>query len=79
MSSTIPKRPDTGGTKGKQLNVKINIFPVASLATAPVYHYDIAITPDVPPVKSRLVWQQVELELGNLYGSLFLAYDGCSF
>lgn len=77
MSSTnMPKRPDKGGAKGKQIQVKANIFK-ASLPDVTFYHYDVAITPEVPPPKARLVWQQAEVLMKEtLKENVFLAYDG---
>jgi hypothetical protein len=71
--STIPSRPDAGGSKGRAITVKTNFFPVTALADVPVYHYDVAITPELPPANSRRAWAQVELLLPK---GTFLAFDG---
>jgi eukaryotic translation initiation factor 2C len=71
--SSIPLRPDAGGSKGRSITVKTNFFPVTALADVPVYHYDVCITPELPPANSRRVWAQVELLLPK---DTFLAFDG---
>ena len=74
--SLLPNRPDKGGTKGKTVSVKANIFAVTKLGNQLSYQFDVATTPEVPAVVSRHVWRQVELQLTKLYGPTFLAYDG---
>lgn len=74
--TTLPRRPDAGGKSGKQIEVKTNFFKVSSLSQQPVHHYDIAITPDAPPVKNRRIWAQMELQIQKANPKAFLAYDG---
>lgn len=41
------------GTQGRTVSIKTNFVEIKSLPTGIVYHYDIAISPTVPPRLNR--------------------------
>ncbi|OZJ02549.1 hypothetical protein BZG36_04505 [Bifiguratus adelaidae] len=56
------------GKAGQPVKVRTNFFPVISFPERIIYHYDLNIEPDVPPIINRKVWKHFE-EL-NLSGAL---------
>ncbi|KAJ3287814.1 argonaute 1 [Borealophlyctis nickersoniae] len=52
----FPARPGIGQS-GRQIQVRANFFPITSLPSQNIHHYDINIVPDVPPAKNRRVYQ----------------------
>ncbi|RKO88986.1 Piwi domain-containing protein [Blyttiomyces helicus] len=81
MSSPVevtpfPLRPDNGGTTGRLLRVRVNIFPVRALAETTAYQYDVVMKPEVPPVAARQVWKLVEEELRAKSPKALVVYDG---
>lgn len=70
------QRPDVGNT-GRATRVRANFFEVQSFPQNNIHHYDITITPDVPPVINRKIWKTFEDQGGQ--GSLAgikPVYDG---
>ncbi|KAI9002409.1 Piwi domain-containing protein [Gaertneriomyces semiglobifer] len=66
----FPPRPNIG-TSGRQIQVRANFFPITSLPGSNLYHYEVEITPDVPPAKNRRVyqlWEDEQLLSGGLNG-----------
>ncbi|KAJ1553664.1 Eukaryotic translation initiation factor 2C [Cladochytrium tenue] len=61
MSWQFPQRPGFGSA-GRLIQVRSNFFPVQSLPQLPIHHYEVVITPEVPPVKNRRVYQLWEDE-----------------
>jgi hypothetical protein len=61
------KRPNVGST-GRATRVRANFFEVQSFPENNIHHYDITITPDVPPVINRKIWKTFEEQDGQ--GSL---------
>ncbi|KAF9973718.1 eukaryotic translation initiation factor 2C, 2 [Actinomortierella ambigua] len=59
MEVTYTRRPGYG-TKGIRTEVLSNFFPVTKLPDVLVYHYDVSITPDVPPSVNRKVFSGLE-------------------
>ncbi|KAF9427106.1 eukaryotic translation initiation factor 2C, 2 [Podila epigama] len=57
---TIAQRPDKGGVEGRRLQVKTNFFAIPQLPVDTIWHYDVAITPEIPPEKARKLWQVIE-------------------
>jgi eukaryotic translation initiation factor 2C len=55
------RRPGTGRT-GQPTRVRANFFQVDALPNANIHHYDVVISPDVPPALNRRVYQQFEEE-----------------
>ncbi|KAG0320493.1 Eukaryotic translation initiation factor 2C [Podila horticola] len=68
MSTTSPpitltqnaRRPDAGGTQGRPLQVKANFFAIKKLPVDTVWHYDVSITPELPPARARKLWKEIE-------------------
>ncbi|KFH71161.1 hypothetical protein MVEG_04007 [Podila verticillata NRRL 6337] len=50
------KRPGTG-TVGKPIRIHANFFEITQLPNINVTHYDVTITPDVPPIVNRKVYE----------------------
>ncbi|KAJ3089874.1 hypothetical protein HK102_005260 [Quaeritorhiza haematococci] len=72
-----PVRPGIGSS-GRQIQVRANFFPVQSLPGQNIHHYDVNITPDVPPAKNRRIyqlWEDSSLLSGALNG-IRPVYDG---
>ncbi|KAF9120015.1 Eukaryotic translation initiation factor 2C [Mortierella sp. 14UC] len=59
-------RPDKGGTSGKPIQVRTNFFAIKKLQVDTIYHYDVAISPEIPPVKARLLWKVIEATFPEL-------------
>ncbi|KAF8933946.1 Eukaryotic translation initiation factor 2C [Haplosporangium bisporale] len=53
-------RPDGGGTKGDVVQVKANFFAIKELPVETVWHYDVSITPELPPARARKLWKEIE-------------------
>ncbi|GBB98146.1 hypothetical protein RclHR1_03150009 [Rhizophagus clarus] len=53
------KRPSLG-RQGRETRVRANFFEVTSLPEANIHHYDVTITPQVPPLLNRKVYQEFE-------------------
>ncbi|KAG0349818.1 eukaryotic translation initiation factor 2C, 2 [Podila minutissima] len=53
-------RPDEGGQDGKRINVRANFFAIPQLPVDTIWHYDVAITPEIPPEKARRLWKVIE-------------------
>ncbi|RKO93090.1 Piwi domain-containing protein [Blyttiomyces helicus] len=73
----FPVRPGIGQS-GRQITVRANFFPVQSLPGQNIHHYDVTITPDVPPAKNRRIyqaWEDTELLSGAL-GGVRPVFDG---
>jgi eukaryotic translation initiation factor 2C len=70
------KRPDVGNT-GRATRVRANFFEVQSFPQNNIHHYDVTITPDVPPVINRKIWKTFEDQdgQGSLKG-IKPVYDG---
>ncbi|KAI8828499.1 Piwi domain-containing protein, partial [Chytridium lagenaria] len=70
-------RPGVGNA-GRQIQVRANFFPIMTLPQLPIHHYEVVITPDVPPAKSRRVYQLWEDEalLSGELGGVRPVFDG---
>jgi hypothetical protein len=53
------KRPSLG-RQGREIRVRANFFEITSLPEANIHHYDVTITPQVPPLLNRKVYQEFE-------------------
>ncbi|KAJ2997992.1 hypothetical protein HDV02_004994 [Globomyces sp. JEL0801] len=73
---SLPRKPDGGGTTGRAIILKANVFPVTGLADSHAFQYDIAITPELPAQKSRRVFQQAEVLIKKLNPNAWFVYDG---
>ncbi|KAG0300267.1 eukaryotic translation initiation factor 2C, 2 [Linnemannia gamsii] len=52
------KRPNPGSA-GKAIKINANFFEITQLPNINVYHYDVTITPDVPPLVNRRVFEHM--------------------
>jgi hypothetical protein len=70
------RRPGLG-SEGKHIKVRANFFEVLQLPQASIIHYDVTITPDVPPQLNRRVFERfVELNRNGALGGTRPVYDG---
>ncbi|KAF8931279.1 argonaute 1 [Haplosporangium bisporale] len=53
-------RPDGGSREGKLISVRANFFAIPQLPVDTIWHYDVAITPAIPPEKARRLWKVIE-------------------
>lgn len=58
------RRPNPG-TVGKPIKINANFFEISQLPNINVYHYDVTITPDVPPIVNRRVFEHMLVVYGN--------------
>ncbi|KAK5809212.1 Piwi domain-containing protein [Linnemannia elongata] len=52
------------GTSGQAISIRSNFFEVTQLPNNMVHHYDVTITPDVPPPVTRKIFHQVTTSYG---------------
>src|SRR4051812_49045116 len=75
------RRPGLG-REGKPMKVRANFFEVQQLPETNIIHYDVTITPDVPPQLNRRVFDRfVELNRNGVnrngaLGDIRPVYDG---
>ncbi|KAF9323131.1 hypothetical protein BG006_001739 [Podila minutissima] len=70
------KRPGTG-TAGKQIKIRSNFFEITQLPNINVTHYDVTITPDVPPIVNRKVYEHfITLHRVSDLGGARPVFDG---
>ncbi|KAI8619684.1 Piwi domain-containing protein [Chytriomyces sp. MP71] len=74
-SPAFPPRPALGRS-GRAIQVRSNFFPVQSLPQRPIHHYEVVITPEVPPAKNRRVYQLWEDEGRGELGGVRPVFDG---
>ena len=73
---TFPARPDVG-VKGRRIRVRANFFELISIPGKNLYHYDIKITPEIPPSLNRRVFKELMLKYGETeLGGSIAVYDG---
>ncbi|KAL2917525.1 hypothetical protein HK105_202806 [Polyrhizophydium stewartii] len=73
----LARRPDAGGSLGRSIRVRTNIFPVTALPDIRVYQYDVIFEPDVPPPAARRAWKVLEVYLKRKVGpKCVLVFDG---
>jgi hypothetical protein len=53
------RRPGLGRV-GRNIKVRANFFEVKTLPDANIHHYDITISPDVPPALNRKIYKKFE-------------------
>ncbi|KAF9088048.1 Eukaryotic translation initiation factor 2C [Mortierella sp. GBA35] len=53
------------GTAGKAIKIRANFFEITQLPNINVHHYDVTITPDVPPIVNRRVFEHMLLVYGK--------------
>ncbi|POG78591.1 Piwi domain-containing protein [Rhizophagus irregularis DAOM 181602=DAOM 197198] len=71
----VNKRPSLG-TQGRKIHVYTNFFEITSLPKANIYHYDLTITPDVPFLLTRKVFQIFEDSHSKKLKNTPLVFDG---
>ncbi|KAF9087913.1 eukaryotic translation initiation factor 2C, 2 [Mortierella sp. AD031] len=59
MQVTEYVRRPTPGRSGKPVNIYSNFFEVKQLPNITIHHYDMTITPDVPPPVNRKIFEQL--------------------
>jgi hypothetical protein len=70
------KRPGLGRS-GRSIRVRANFFEVTSLPDADIHHYDIDISPEVPPAMNRKIYKHFEaLHSESDLGKIKPVYDG---
>jgi eukaryotic translation initiation factor 2C len=47
------------GKLGKAVNIHSNFFEVKQLPNITIHHYDVTVTPDVPPPVNRKIFEQL--------------------
>ncbi|KNC97218.1 uncharacterized protein SPPG_07605 [Spizellomyces punctatus DAOM BR117] len=69
-------RPEPG-TSGRPIRVRTNWIRITRLPTRPIIHYDVAFTPDVPPVFAKKVFAAFEHAYKDSgLGGMKPAFDG---
>ena len=72
-------RPDYG-VIGRAIEVRTNFFEITSLPQSSIIHYDVTISPDVPPVINRKVYEEFETHQRNgALNGLKPVFDGMIF
>ncbi|KAI1319425.1 argonaute 1 [Mortierella claussenii] len=70
------KRP-AAGKAGKPTTVRANFFEVSKLPDITVHHYDVTVTPDVPPPVNRKIYEQfIATYADSELGGARPVYDG---
>ncbi|KAG0006440.1 argonaute 1 [Modicella reniformis] len=69
-------RPDRGGKEGRTTEVKANFFSIQKLPTSKLFHYDISITPEIPPKRARQLWGFLEKQPDFAREHARIAFDG---
>nr|CAG8437835.1 8491_t:CDS:10 [Entrophospora candida] len=70
------ERPNFG-SEGRAIRVYTNFFKITSLPEADIIHYDITITPSVPPALNRKVYKEfVELNRTGILCGIRPVFDG---
>src|SRR2546423_6263312 len=63
--------------QGRTINVRTNFFEVKSLPDTNIYHYNVTIIPEVPPILNRRIFQRFEeLHSRSDLGRIKPVYDG---
>ncbi|CAI2168374.1 8249_t:CDS:2 [Funneliformis geosporum] len=63
------------GRNGREIRVRANFFEVTAVPEANIHHYDIAITPEVPPSLNRKIYKQFEF-INCKNNNILPVYDG---
>ncbi|RHZ87940.1 hypothetical protein Glove_28g30 [Diversispora epigaea] len=65
------------GEAGKAVRVRTNFFEATALPDANILHFDVTITPDVPPALNRKIFQTFEEKYrGTALGGVRTVFDG---
>ncbi|CAG8452684.1 14080_t:CDS:1, partial [Acaulospora morrowiae] len=71
----LVKRPGTGRA-GRQIRVRANFFEVTSFLRNNVHHYDVTITPEVPPKLNRKIFKKFEEDNADTLNNIRPVFDG---
>ncbi len=75
-STQFIERPSLGNL-GRKILVRANFFEVISIPEANIHHYDITITPEVPPKLNRIIYQELKnLNSKDKFKGILSIYDG---
>ncbi|CAG8442443.1 2214_t:CDS:2 [Diversispora eburnea] len=69
------KRPGYGKL-GRPIRVRTNYFEVISFPTSNIYHYDVTITPEVPPGLNRKIYKHFETLNAGALNNIKPVFDG---
>ena len=71
MSTATVIRNPGPGTKGRKVLITANFFEVKNLPNITVHHFDVTISPDVPPSTNRRIFAQFidQFRLSDLQGT----------
>ncbi|KAF9438295.1 eukaryotic translation initiation factor 2C, 2 [Entomortierella beljakovae] len=71
------RRPEVLGRAGRPISIRANFFEITRLPSINVLHYDVTITPDVPPSLNRRVFEHMIRLYGESdLGSTRPVFDG---
>ncbi|CAG8434509.1 675_t:CDS:2, partial [Scutellospora calospora] len=74
--SEFTQRPSEGRL-GKSIRIRSNFFEVLSFPEQNIIHYDVTITPDVPPALNRKIYEVFEREnLVTALNNIRVIFDG---
>ncbi|KAF9113516.1 Eukaryotic translation initiation factor 2C [Mortierella sp. AM989] len=75
--TSFTRRPAEVGTLGREVTIRSNFFEITRLPNINVHHYDVTITPDVPPQVNRRVFEHMIRVYGESdLGRSKPVYDG---
>ncbi|CAI2197507.1 10407_t:CDS:2, partial [Funneliformis geosporum] len=69
------KRPGLG-RKGRVINVRANYIEISYLPYTNIYHYDVIITPEVPPSLNRRIYCELESLQADVFERSKPVFDG---
>jgi eukaryotic translation initiation factor 2C len=69
-------KPDQGGTAGRHITVKTNIFPVSIVGEVVFHHYDVKLDPVVPMDLSHKAFNQFQAVAKKKTPTFWAVYDG---
>ncbi|GJJ79067.1 eukaryotic translation initiation factor 2C [Entomortierella parvispora] len=71
MSTTEVVRNPGPGTRGRKVQITANFFEVKNLPNITIHHFDVTISPDVPPSTNRKVFSQFidQFRVSDLQGA----------
>ena len=64
------------GRLGRPIKVRANFFEIKKLPDANIHHYDVTITPEVPPALNRKIYKHFEEVNSEALGKIKPVYDG---
>ncbi|KAL3636223.1 Protein argonaute 7 [Castilleja foliolosa] len=75
-SSTVARRPDSGGTEGKRITLLVNHFLVKFDPSHRLFHYDVEISPNPTKQIARAIKQKLVDDHSSLLSFARPVYDG---